>query len=168
MAVDWMAELYIDQGWAREISKEEALKILRQNEEDGLILQVENTINPTYFCGCCTCCCGNTAGLKKIYKPHEYMDTNFQAHVNEDACTGCGMCVDRCQMEAIPIVENVSQIKKNRCIGCGICVISCLSHAIELRRKEEEKIPPKDFDDLYSQILEQKIQNKKKKDQKEN
>ncbi len=162
MAVDWMAQLYINQGWGREITREEALEVLRKNEEDGLILQVENTENPTFFCGCCTCCCGMAAGLKRMYKPHEYIGTNFYAEVNAEECTGCGVCVNRCQMEAITLDDDCSKVNMNRCIGCGVCVISCPIEAISLKRRPLEAVPPKDFEDLYSKILESKLEKKEK------
>ncbi len=37
--------LFINEGWARGISKNKALEILNQAEIDGLALQSENTIN---------------------------------------------------------------------------------------------------------------------------
>ncbi|MBD3341636.1 MAG: 4Fe-4S dicluster domain-containing protein [Candidatus Lokiarchaeota archaeon] len=153
MAVDWMAQLYIDQGWAREITKEEALEILFKNEEEGLILQVENTENPTYFCGCCTCCCGMTAGLKNLYRPTEFVGTNYYAKIDPELCTGCGVCVERCQMEAIKLNEGISKVKLKRCIGCGVCVPGCPAEAITLKKRKKEAVPPKDYEDLYSTIL---------------
>lgn len=164
MAVDWMAQLYIDQGWAREITREEALEVLRQNQEDGLILQVENTKDPMYFCGCCTCCCGMAAGLKRMRKPYEFIAANFLAEVDSESCIGCETCVGRCQMEAITVDDDIAIVNADRCIGCGICVVSCPQDAIKLIKREKETIPPKDYQDLYSQILEEKnIQKQKKK-----
>ena len=39
MGFDDMGKHYIDMGWAREISKEEALNVLRQTEKEGVVLQ---------------------------------------------------------------------------------------------------------------------------------
>ncbi|MFX0071566.1 MAG: 4Fe-4S ferredoxin, partial [Candidatus Hermodarchaeota archaeon] len=52
------AQFYIDMGFARPISKEETLEILKKAEDDGLILQTGNSQKPIFICCCCTCCCG--------------------------------------------------------------------------------------------------------------
>ena len=169
MAIDWMAQLYIDQGWARQITKEEALEILQKNEDDGLIINVENTENPTFFCGCCTCCCGLTAGLKYLHQPSKLAGNNFYANINEELCSGCGVCVERCQLEAITLIDNISKINTNRCIGCGNCIAVCPVEAIKLIKKEKISKPPKNSEALYGLILEtknqinQKYSNRKRK-----
>ncbi|MFX0071055.1 MAG: 4Fe-4S binding protein, partial [Candidatus Hermodarchaeota archaeon] len=162
MAFDWIAQLYIDHGWARQISKEEALEVLKKNEEDGLIINIENTEKPNFFCGCCTCCCGLTAGLKYLHQPSKLAGNNYYAVINEELCTGCGVCVDRCQMDAIILSDDISSIKKTRCIGCGNCIATCPADAIKLIKKDKISEPPKDFDDLYGLILEAKNQIKEK------
>jgi len=49
-----LAELYINEGWGRGISKEEALEVLRKNEEEGLVLQGPDIMlksTPSYVLG---------------------------------------------------------------------------------------------------------------------
>ncbi|MHA1490099.1 MAG: ATP-binding protein, partial [Promethearchaeota archaeon] len=82
--------------------------------------------------------------------------------IDPESCTGCGICVDRCQMEALILIDEISNVKRNRCIGCGNCVATCPSEAIKLVKKEKEINPPEDFDDLYSSILNKKIEIKEK------
>jgi Na+-translocating ferredoxin:NAD+ oxidoreductase RNF subunit RnfB len=162
MAFDWIALLYIDQGWARQITRQEALEVLRKNEEDGLIINVENTEDPIFFCGCCTCCCGLTAGLKYLHQPGKLAGNNYYAVIDSELCSGCGLCIERCQMDAIQMIDEVSQVKKNRCIGCGNCIATCPIEAIRLMKKDKITEPPKDFEDLYGSILEAKNQIKEK------
>lgn len=162
MATDWLAQLYIEQGWARKISKTEALEILRQNEKEGLIINIENTQDPHFFCGCCACCCGLTAGLKKYHNPAEIAQSNYFAKVDQELCIGCGNCIERCQMEAITIKEDIAYVKKNRCIGCGNCILVCTQEAIKLQEKEIKVTPPKDSNELYNKILEKKRKLKEK------
>lgn len=162
MAVDWMAQLYIDQGWAREISREEALDILKKNEEDGLILNVENTQEPLFFCGCCTCCCGLTAGLKKLHNPSKLAHNNYYAQVDSELCIGCGSCIERCQMEAIILKNETAIVKKKRCIGCGNCVYICPSEAISLKIIKNIEKPPESSEKLYNSILVKKNKLKEK------
>ena len=42
-SIENMAKSYIDAGWGREITKEEALEFLKKNEEEGLIFRPGNS-----------------------------------------------------------------------------------------------------------------------------
>ncbi|MDH4068298.1 MAG: MarR family transcriptional regulator, partial [Dehalococcoidia bacterium] len=58
------ADFYIDNGLGREISKDEARKILLKAEEDGLIHCSTNSAgNKAFICNCCGCCCKVMANL---------------------------------------------------------------------------------------------------------
>lgn len=56
-----IARMYIEQGWGREITKDEALKFLIKNEQEGLIFQPGNSQRMDFICSCCYCCCGGIA-----------------------------------------------------------------------------------------------------------
>ena len=88
------AELYIEHGWGREITKEEAREILKKNQEDGLVLQPDNSQNLTFICSCCSCCCEGLSRYLKMSAPGKYIITNFYAQVDSDSCIGCGTCVE--------------------------------------------------------------------------
>jgi len=152
----YMAQMYIDQGWAREISKEEALKILNMNEETGLVLQPGNAQRPYFICSCCGCCCGLLRDLKKMNNPARLMKTSYYVEVNPDMCTGCGLCIDRCQMGALTLVDDISTVNRKKCLGCGLCVVTCSTEAIKLVNKEKEIIPPESEDQLLQEILDKK------------
>lgn len=51
--------------------------------------------------------------------------------VNEDLCTGCGICEDECPHEAIT-VDEVAVVDHDLCTECGICVNACPDDAISL------------------------------------
>jgi Na+-translocating ferredoxin:NAD+ oxidoreductase RNF subunit RnfB len=150
------AQMYIDQGWARKITKKEALNILDKNEETGLILQPGNAIRPDFICSCCGCCCGLLRDLKKMNNPARLLKTNYVAEINSELCTGCGVCVDRCQMGALSLVDDISIVNRKKCLGCGLCVVTCSAEAIELKNKEKEFSPPNTTDELNSLILAKK------------
>jgi Fe-S-cluster-containing dehydrogenase component len=42
------------------------------------------------------------------------------------------------------MVDGVAEVNLDRCIGCGNCVVLCPAAANKLRKKETEKVPPKD------------------------
>ncbi|MBN1330128.1 MAG: 4Fe-4S binding protein [Candidatus Heimdallarchaeota archaeon] len=156
-----VAQIYIDSGFGREITKEEAIENLKQNEEEGLIFRPGNTQEMDFVCSCCYCCCGAVADMKKMPNPADYVTNNYVAHVNDELCTGCGICVDRCQLDAITIENDVSTINPKRCIGCGNCILKCPEKAIALKSKEKQKIPPATFNELYDIIRNERESGKK-------
>jgi ferredoxin len=72
---------------------------------------------------------------------------NYYGEVDADACVGCGVCVDRCQVRAVRLEDGLAVVDRERCIGCGLCVTGCPAGAARLQRKPEEDIiqPPRDF-----------------------
>ena len=87
----------IESGHGRELSKEEALDIMRKNEEENLVLQPSNAQGPDFVCSCCGCCCGILRVHRAVPNPVEIWATNFYSEVNPDLCTGCGICEESCQ-----------------------------------------------------------------------
>ena len=143
------AEFVKERGFGREISKAEALEILKKSAEAGLIHTSSNTQERIDFiCNCCTCCCGILQGVYRFNDPVRSVSSNFEAALCADACTGCGECVDRCQMDAITIAEDQAKIELNRCIGCGVCVYHCPTNAITLVSRADFVEPPKSFKEL--------------------
>ncbi len=49
--------------------------------------------------------------------------------IDESKCTGCGICVQACPVEAIT-VEHVAKIDAETCTGCGACIAECPNEAI--------------------------------------
>ncbi len=148
-----IAEMYIELGRGRSVSKEEAFEILDKAEEIGLVLQPTNNQNPSFICCCCGCCCGVLTSIKKLSKPAQYFHTNFYAEVNTELCSGCKKCIKRCQMEAVSIKDKVAVIDLDWCIGCGICVPTCPDNAIELKDKKKKHVPPKNVLSMYQKLL---------------
>lgn len=157
---DW-ARNYIESGMGREISKAEALEITRQNEADGLVLQPSNTQNIEFLCACCSCCCMMLGALKMLPKPSDFWSSNYYAAIDSEDCTGCGDCVERCQVNAISIEEgaDIASVNLDRCIGCGVCISSCPMGAIQLLRKVEETVPPVDVESLHDSIKAKNMAN---------
>lgn len=155
MTMGDIAKNCLSAGMGREVSKGEALNIARQNEADGLVLQPSNAQKAEFICSCCGCCCGMLRVHKMLPRPIDFWSTNYYASVETSSCTGCGICVERCQVGAMSLDDRtgVSCVNLDRCIGCGNCVSSCPSEAIGLTGKEKEVIPPKTLEDLYDTIM---------------
>lgn len=149
---------FIEKGLAREITKEEALKLVEEAKEDGLVLQPGNSISPMSMCICCGCCCGVLVAQKELPGLSRFFATNFYAEVDQDLCEGCGICEGRCNLGAVHVVENLAQVDREKCIGCGVCVPKCSSGAMNLLSKEVETIPPKDTLATYTAIMKRKAE----------
>ncbi len=147
---------FVNNGSAREISKEETLEILQRAEDESLVIQPGNTQKPSFICCCCGDCCGVLSLAKTFPKPAEVFATNYFAVVDTELCKGCGTCVKRCQMDALSIVNKKVVIDLNHCIGCGLCVVKCPTGAIQLKKKEKEIFPPKSNMALYQSIMSKK------------
>ncbi|MEJ2100424.1 MAG: 4Fe-4S binding protein [Desulfobacterales bacterium] len=152
------AEYYVENGMGRYITKEEAKKILIKNEEAGLVMQPFNSQKVGGMCSCCGDCCGVLRSLKKQPNPAEAVQSNYYARVDEALCTGCETCVDRCQMEAVEVVDGISTVHLNRCIGCGLCVTTCPAEAIRLIKKSDDQLyhPPKSGAETYIRIMQER------------
>jgi len=127
----------------RAITKEEALQILQETEEAGLIHSSSNIgEGHEYICNCCTCCCGFMRGLYQFGMENSVAKSDFYATVDPEMCTGCETCIKRCQFGAPSITDDISNVDQKRCVGCGQCVMTCPSGAMTLVRKPEDQISP--------------------------
>jgi NAD-dependent dihydropyrimidine dehydrogenase PreA subunit len=132
MQTNAFAKAVLSRGLGEKLTKEEALKRVAEAEEAGLVHMVRNNVKEDMFmCNCCSCCC---TGLYMVNQTG-YMDglapSRFRVKLNEDACTGCGTCEDRCQFHAIS-VDEVAAVDIDKCFGCGNCVITCPDEALIL------------------------------------
>jgi heterodisulfide reductase subunit A len=82
--------------------------------------------------------------------------TRRSRRVDEDKCTGCGVCAQKCPVEALDeFNEGLSRggaiyvrypqavpliyiINKEKCLGCGICEEVCKAGAIKYDQRDEE------------------------------
>jgi Na+-translocating ferredoxin:NAD+ oxidoreductase subunit B len=146
LAFDGGADYFVQDGRGRYISREDALALIRKAEETGLVLQTGNNRTSGNLCMCCCCCCGVLRSLKMNPSPARMTSSPFYAILDQDACSACGTCLDRCQMDAIRMGNSVAELDLERCIGCGLCVTTCPNHALTLARKPEaqQRAVPKD------------------------
>lgn len=128
----------IAQGFARPVSKEEALRLMRECEEAGL---VHKAFHPgskedrpeTSICNCCKDCCDTFALWRDGALPM-INSTYYLSLIDQDACVGCGTCVERCPMEAIELNdEGKAERDEASCFGCGVCARFCPENAIALQ-----------------------------------
>ncbi len=138
----------------RKISQSEAVEILTEAHELGFVQNtffekpVCNRMNA--ICNCCSCCCAGIVawnmfeGAVPVLAPSGYL-----AQIAQEACTGCGECVDACPFNALSQEQDADNavVSEIKCMGCGVCEDKCPVNAISLR-KEPSKGDPLDVDEL--------------------
>jgi ferredoxin len=146
----WGAEYYQRNQLGRMISQDEAIAILQRAEEEGLVVQPSNTQDIVNICLCCGDCCQILLNLKRLSAPASAVVSPFIVNLDQDACIGCGLCVERCQMEALTLDKDKVVLAVERCIGCGLCVTTCSGEALSLKRKPEQPQVPKDINEAMT------------------
>ncbi len=58
--------------------------------------------------------------------------------VNEEICTGCGICVEECPAGAMSPLNDKARIDDDKCIRCGKCHDVCPEEAV---RHDSEHVP---------------------------
>jgi len=151
LAIGSMARMTLISSIGREITRDDAMSIIAQNQKQGLVLQPSNTQKAEFICSCCGCCCGMLRTHQSLPKPIEFWASNFYAAVDRATCEGCGACVRRCQVGAVSLAgkKQPAVVDRDRCIGCGVCVPACPAQSITLMKKPAEVQPPNTREDLH-------------------
>ncbi len=138
----------------RAITKEEALRILYETEEDGLVHSTGNYRDGhSYICNCCTCCCGVLRSVAEFGVPTTAVRSDFHTVVDAVECIGCGDCLERCQFDALSLPDDICVVDYARCVGCGLCATVCPTDALYLERRPtgEVPLPPADINEWMVQ-----------------
>jgi electron transport complex protein RnfB len=140
---EW-ADYYVRNGLGRYIDQGAVMEILAEADKANLVLQPSNSRDIALMCCCCGCCCAVLTRIKRHPRPSELVASHFTARHDPETCDGCGVCVDRCQMDALTLVGDRAVLNSDRCIGCGLCVSTCPTGSLTLVRKpasEQIKLP---------------------------
>ncbi|MDK1032283.1 MAG: 4Fe-4S binding protein, partial [Planctomycetia bacterium] len=73
---------------------------------------------------------------------NEYLSSEpVVASVDEELCSGCGLCVKACSYDARKMDEktHVAIVEEVLCQGCGACASACPSGATELKNFRTEQ-----------------------------
>jgi Pyruvate/2-oxoacid:ferredoxin oxidoreductase delta subunit len=139
------ARFAIDQGLGREISKKEAIEILKRSEEAGLVHCSVNRQNLDFVCNCCKDHCMLLITALAQPKPGLALNSGFQPEFDPEDCNSCEECIDNCPSTALTMSEDdILLLDLNRCFGCGVCATSCPTDAITLIAKPGYPEPPLD------------------------
>jgi len=136
------AEYAIHRGAGRRISAEEAITIAGRAEEAGLVHTWAAGLQKrlTAICNCCRDCCDIFAiGMEAGNIEQVLEKSRFRAEVDQELCTGCQDCVERCFFGAIEIVKPrqggiaTATVNEEKCFGCGLCTLVCEPGALTMK-----------------------------------
>jgi ferredoxin len=117
------------------LDREEAKRIIRRFDEDGLVHSVWTGMTP-FVVGLCNC--DRDCGAYRHYIEKRGRPTFFRAEyvcaVDPELCTGCRSCMRQCQFGAQFYSHRQGKvyIDPTRCFGCGVCMAACPADAITL------------------------------------
>lgn len=160
MKFDELADFVITQGLARELTREEALQVIRLTEEAGLVHFVDNAEgNIKHNCNCCGCACWNVGNIRRRKIPRDaIMATYFMRETDFTACSDCGQCATICPVAAVRMSDNGPATDRDWCIGCGVCATVCPTDAVVLNVREDKvgERPASTFRELHHRIQDEK------------
>lgn len=145
------AEYDIASGHGRKISADEAIEIMDYAASSGLVGESINVREiSTAMCNCCSDCCVIWVPLIRYGIPisKKWERSRYQAKINQDVCTGCQECIDKCNFEAIEMssVPGSKKLKavvdSQKCFGCGCCYMVCEYGAITMECVRPESHVP--------------------------
>ncbi len=91
------------------------------------------------ICNCCECCCGamnaHNNGTPML------ASSGFIAQVDEDLCISCDNCAEYCQFGALEMGDWMMDVSYENCMGCGVCIDKCDQEAIKLVADEAKGVP---------------------------
>jgi ferredoxin/DNA-binding MarR family transcriptional regulator len=141
LVFDYYADFMVEKGHGRYLTEGEALQLLDETEQAGLVHSTTNTqTRPQFICNCCTCACMILRGLTELHNPRAVAKSNFLPERDNEACLKCGKCVAICPFEAHvhhlahdSVPEQILFLE-DKCIGCGLCAYHCPTDALTLAK----------------------------------
>ena len=127
LLINKVGDKFVSKGKARHISLTEAVEVLKQANESGLIhLSLYMPDHEVYaLCSCCSCCCHDFQIAKLTQRKELIFHSDYVTTTNFDACIHCGECCNRCVFDARVFSNDKMKYDINFCLGCGLCVSIC-------------------------------------------
>lgn len=140
-------------------SVDDVVDALERAEEAGLVhISMNVKDDPWFICNCCRHACGLLRGVTDLGITHAVAPSSYWMIIEEDMCSGCESCVDRCPVGAISMGEDgVAHVTHEKCLGCGVCEIVCGQGAMSLQKRDNLIFTPyQDDRELFMLMAEKK------------
>ena len=139
-----LGQKQIEAGQARQVDYEEAMRVLWECEEAGLVHNVSNCEGHIQtLCNCCECSCDVLRAWNRE-ETYATAPSRYIVALEADKCSLQKDCVDACPVGTLSVTGEILRIKVDRCLGCGQCVATCPEGALYLTQRDK---PPKIFAD---------------------
>jgi ferredoxin len=117
------------------LSKEEAKKIIRDYDTEGLVHTVWTGVTP-FIIGLCNCdhdCLAYRGYIEQRGSPSFFRGESI-GEADVELCSGCKDCIRQCQFGALFYSSALGKvyIDPTRCFGCGVCRAACPTEAIRM------------------------------------
>jgi NAD-dependent dihydropyrimidine dehydrogenase PreA subunit len=127
------------------LNKDEAKKIFREFDKEGLIHSIWTAVTP-FVLGICNCdrdCLAYRYYIQKDGTP-TFFRAEYICQIDSNLCNGCKSCMKQCQFgaEFYSSLLGKVYIDPTKCFGCGVCRTACPNQAIKLipRNKEPQAV----------------------------
>jgi Pyruvate/2-oxoacid:ferredoxin oxidoreductase delta subunit len=147
-----LAETLIETGLARKVEADEAITIVYDAADHGLIHNVDNCQGELKaLCNCCPCCCpaiqSFQAGVRNVNATSRYT-----AVWEDKKCSLCENCITTCPFNVISRTNDRLTFNVDQCIGCGLWASKCPGEAIQMTLREELPAIPLNNKKLWGNI----------------
>jgi NAD-dependent dihydropyrimidine dehydrogenase PreA subunit len=61
-----------------------------------------------------------------------YLRNVVSLDLDQDKCTGCGVCETVCPHGVLEVVEKAVIVDRDACIECGACALNCPAEAVQV------------------------------------
>jgi ferredoxin len=121
------------------VTREEAIAQMAALEERGAVHTIWTMVTP-FIGAICNCTPKECLGLRNLAIGLKTMAPGEQtAFVDPLACSGCGVCTERCHFGAVALRDEsgraIARVDGARCYGCALCANACPEGAILMRTR---------------------------------
>ena len=85
-------------------------------------------------------CDVDAANMHLLMQPDFALSSEFYsgelAIIDQNACTQCGVCSEKCRFGAIPFINNIFIVNPLSCEGCGYCQKVCPTEATSMKSRK--------------------------------
>ena len=144
-----MAEYFMETGIGEQITQEEAIEIVEDIIDKGMVVESICAKNADIICCCHSESCGNLMawrGQNGAGDQRKYFSA-YTPNYDGDACIKCGKCIERCPMHSITFGDDGLCAMDDACVRCGQCVPVCPAEARILSATEGYPDLPEDYVD---------------------